>query len=257
MKPLIIGHRGFVGSNLSRQIPEAVGAGRAEIGALVGQTFNDIYCAAPQAKKWWANQNPEQDRQEVNALIDICSKLSCKGTFILFSTVDIYDPPLAVDERNQPLENTHPYGRHRFTLEKSILDQFGEQARVIRLPALVGHGLKKNIVYDLLNSNNVELVNPNSAFQWFNLDYLTSIIDLAKRLQGGQILNVASEPLATKLILETWFADVMDRLNCDAEPMSYDVRTVYGSDGKPYLYSANEALSLHLKPYIESQRVMR
>ena len=257
MKTLIIGHRGFVGSNLCRQIPEAVGAGRAEIGALVDQAFNDIYCAAPQAKKWWANQNPEQDRAEVDALAKTCSRLSCKGIFILFSTIDIYDPPLAVDERNVPSEDTHPYGSNRFILERAILDKFGEQARIIRLPALVGHGLKKNIIYDLLNSNHIEMINPNSAFQWFNLDNLSSIIDLAKKLQGGQILNVTSEPLETKSILDAWFSDVKYSLNWDAAPIRYDVRTVHGLDGTPYLYSADEALSLHLKPYIESQRAMR
>lgn len=254
MSTLIIGHRGFVGGNLSRQFPQATGVGRQEIGALAGHTFGDIYCAAPQAKKWWANQNPEQDRLEMDALIEACSRLACTGSFILFSTVDVYDPPVGVDERCQPPEESHPYGRHRFMLEQTVLDLFGSQARIIRLPALVGHGLKKNIIYDLLNHNNVEQINPNSAFQWFNLDQLPSIIDRVKRLGDGQILNVASEPLATASILDAWFADVKERLNWDAAPIGYDVRTLHGPEGTPYLYSAKDALQLHLQPYIESQR---
>lgn len=254
MKTLIIGHRGFVGSNLSRKFPGAYGAGRQEIGELAGQPFGDIYCAAPQAKKWWANQNPEQDRLEVDTLIKACQKLACTGSFILFSTVDVYDPPVGVDERCKPSEESHPYGRHRFMLEQSILDLFGNQARIIRLPALVGHGLKKNVIFDLLYNNNVEQINPNSSFQWFNLDYLPSIIYRVKDLDNGQILNVASEPLATGLILDTWFADVKERLNWDAAPIGYDVRTVYGQESSPYLYSAEDALSRHLQPYIEAQR---
>jgi nucleoside-diphosphate-sugar epimerase len=254
MSTLIIGHRGFVGSNLSRQFPQANGVGRQEIGALAGQTFSDIYCAAPQAKKWWANQNPEQDRFEVDTLIEACRRLTCSGSFILFSTVDVYDPPVAVDELCKPSEKSHPYGRHRLLLEQAVLDFFGSKARVIRLPALVGHGLKKNIIYDLLNNNNVEQINPNSAFQWFNLDKLTSIIDRAKHLDEGQILNVASEPVATASILNTWFTDVIERLNWQAAPMGYDVRTVHGSEGTPYLYSAEDALQLHLQPFIEARK---
>lgn len=254
MKTLIIGHRGFVGSNLCRHFPNATGAGRQEIGELAGQAFGEIYCAAPQAKKWWANHNQEQDRLEVDTLIKACRQLACDGSFILFSTVDVYDPPEVVDERCQPSEKSHPYGRHRFMLEKSILDLFGNQARIIRLPALVGHGLKKNIIYDLLHNNNVQQINPNSNFQWFNLNHLPSIIDRVKQLESGKILNVASEPLATCLVLDAWFADVKGLLNWDAAPIRYDVRTVYGQEGSPYLYSAEDALSLHLRPYIEAQR---
>lgn len=254
MDNLVIGHRGFVGSNLSRLFPDAAGVGRQEIGALAGESYSDIYCAAPQAKKWWANQNPEQDRLEVDTLIQACRQLACNGSFILFSTVDVYDPPVGVDERCLPSEESHPYGRHRFMLEQAMLDLFGDQARIIRLPALVGHGLKKNIIYDLLNNNNVEQINPNSAFQWFNLDHLPSIIDRVKGLVSGQILNVASEPLATASILNTWFADVKERLNWDAAPIGYDVRTVYGQESSQYLYSAEDALNLHLRPYIEVQR---
>ena len=254
MNNLVIGHRGFVGSNLSRLFPDASGVGRQEIGALAGESFSDIYCAAPQAKKWWANQNPDQDKLEVDTLIKACRQLECTGSFILFSTVDVYDPPMGVDELCKPCETSHPYGRNRLMLEKAVLDSFGSKARITRLPALVGHGLKKNIIYDLLNNNNVEQINPNSAFQWFNLDHLPLIIDQVKRLDNGQILNVASEPLATAAILDTWFTDVKERLNWDAAPICYDVRTVYGQESSPYLYSAGDALSLHLRPYIEAQR---
>jgi hypothetical protein len=254
MKSLIIGHRGFVGSNLSRHFPIATGVGRQEIGELAGQSFGEIYCAAPQAKKWWANQNSEQDRLEVETLIQACRQLTCNGSFILFSTVDVYDPPTGVDERCQPSEESHPYGQHRFMLEKTILDLFGNQARIIRLPALVGHGLKKNIIYDLIHDNNVEQINPNSVFQWFNLDHLPSIINRVKHLESGKILNVASEPVATCLVLDAWFADAKERLNWDAVPIRYDVQTVYGQDGSPYLYSVEDALNIHLRPYIEAQR---
>ena len=254
MTNLIIGHRGFVGSNLSRQFKNVIGVGRQQIKALAGCSFGDIYCAAPQAQKWWANQNPEQDRLEVDILINDIKRLACTRHFILFSTVDVYDPPLAVDELCKPSEMSHPYGRHRFILEQEVLDFFGSNARVIRLPALVGHGLKKNVIYDLLNNNNVDQINPNSAFQWFNLDRLPSVIDLAKRLGDGDILNVVSEPVSTASVLDKWFADTKELLNWKMPPIVYDVRTVHGSDGMPYLYSAADSLLLHLKPFIETMK---
>lgn len=254
MNTLIIGHRGFVGSNLSRQLPGATGVGRQEINALAGHTFGDVYCAAPQAKKWWANQNPAKDKLEVDTLIGACKRIVCTGSFILFSTVDVYDPPIAVDELCQPTDKSHPYGRHRFMLEQRIQELFGARAHIIRLPALVGQGLKKNIIYDLLNKNNADQVNPNSTFQWFNLDQVPDIIDRVKSLGDSKILNVVSEPLATRLILDEWFADIKGRLNWDASPISYDVRTIHGQKDIAYLYSAEDALNLHLQPFIEAHR---
>jgi nucleoside-diphosphate-sugar epimerase len=252
MNTLIIGHRGFVGSNLTRQFPEAVGAGRKEIEGLAGSTFTDIYCAAPQAKKWWANQNPADDKQEVDNLLKACKKIQCIGSFVLFSTVDVYDPPGNVNEHTTPSSESHPYGRHRFMLEQAVLELFGERARVLRLPALVGHGLKKNIIFDLLNDNNVEQVNPNSAFQWFSLDQLSTVIRFAKNQLKGQVLNVVSEPVNTGAILDRWFAEEKARLDWQSMQVRYDVRTIHGQQSAPYLYSAKEALEFHLKPFIEA-----
>ena len=254
MNDLLLGHRGFVGSNLAIHFPAAIGAGRHEVLGLGGHTFTNIYCAAPQAKKWWANQNPGLDKQEVLQLVASCKQLNVKGLFYLFGTVDVYDPPLAVDETVQPSSSSHPYGAHRALLENELLKIFGSQLRIIRLPALVGIGLKKNIIYDLLNNNNISQINPNSAFQWFNLSHLPEIIRVCTERADIPCLNVVSEPLHTLKIVERWFKGSRDQLNWGAAPINYDVRTVYGNDGFPYLYSANEILENHLGPYVLMER---
>jgi nucleoside-diphosphate-sugar epimerase len=254
MNDLIIGHRGFVGSNLNRQLTNARGAGRAEIGSLAGDTFSDIYCAAPQAKKWWANQNPDEDRQEVDNLIAACRQIGCRSRFVLFSTVDVYDPPTCKTERNQPGSETHPYGANRFYLEQCILEHFGSKAKVIRLPALVGHGLKKNIIYDLLHNNNVEQINANSSFQWFNLALLSDILQIAEQLENPAVINVVSEPLPTAVLVKAWFPQALDRLNWQAPSVNYDLQTVHGQSGNPYLYSKEEVMEHHLKPFVEAER---
>lgn len=257
MNNLIIGHRGFVGSNLGRQIPNAVGVGRAEIASIAGLTFGDIYCAAPQAKKWWANKNPDQDKQEVDNLIESCRQVSCTGHFVLFSTVDIYDPPTGKTENDLPSSHAHPYGAHRFHLEQCILDHFRSRTKVIRLPALVGQGLKKNIIYDLLNNNNVELINANSSFQWFNLDFLDKVLKIAFHLQGSHLLNIASEPLPTEDLVRTLFPYDIDRLNWQGPSICYDIRTIYGQSDKPYLFSKEEVLESHLTPFIMAETAKR
>jgi nucleoside-diphosphate-sugar epimerase len=253
MNTLIIGHRGFVGGNLANLLPGATGVGRADIGSIAGNSFADIYCAAPQAKKWWANQNPDQDRQEVDDLIAGCRRISCRNKFILFSTVDVYDPPSGNTELDLPQAEAHPYGANRFYLEKCITEHFGSKAKVIRLPALVGQGLKKNVIYDLIYDNNVEQINANSAFQWFNLAFLGDILKMTDQLENSRLINVASEPLPTVDLVRACFPHHLDRLNWQATPIGYDMRTVLGVGGNPYLYSKDEVLEYHLKPFIAEQ----
>lgn len=251
MKTLIIGHRGFVGSNLASLFPDASGAGRAEISQLSGVSVSNIYCAAPQAKKWWANQNPTQDRQEVQDLLAACRRLTCTESFVLFSTVDVYDPPLHQTELDQPSLESHPYGANRLWLEQAILEHFGDRARIIRLPALVGMGLKKNVIYDLLHDNNIEKINGNSSFQWFNLAYLAELLECASSLSSIPILNAVTEPVATRSIIERWFPQQAERVNWSLQPIGYDLRTIHGPNGLPYWCSHDQVLNKHLKNYLE------
>lgn len=254
MRDLLLGYRGFVGSNLALQFPEAMGAGRQDIPALQHESFNNVFCAAPQAKKWWANQNPELDKQEVQQLLESCRKLQFQGAFYLFGTIDVYDPPRDVDETVVPSLRSHPYGANRAWLEKQLLQEFGSRLRVIRLPALVGQGLKKNIIYDLLNNNNIEKINPNSAYQWFNLVHLPEIIQFFNGVADSVYFNVVSEPLPTTEIIDRWFPETRDILNWADAPIGYDVRSIHSQVGNQYFYTAADAMEKHLRPFIEASK---
>ena len=66
------------------------------------------------------------------------------------STCDVYEVPQDVDEDTDieaTLETLHPYGKHRFHIEEFMRSHF-ERVTIIRLPALFGKGLKKNVDKD-------------------------------------------------------------------------------------------------------------
>src|SRR5262249_30516687 len=125
-------------------------------------------------------------------------------TFVLISTIDVYPFTRDADEGLDPqgLPN-HAYGTHRLQFEAFVRDCFPE-ALIIRLPALFGPGLRKNVLFDLLNGNQLELINPDSRFQWYPLERLPHDLALAQA-SGLRLVNLFTEPVPTRSILERFF----------------------------------------------------
>src|SRR5205814_10734376 len=106
------------------------------------------------AQTWIANREPAADKRNLDTLMSHIETISCRR-FVLISTVDVFVNPRGVDENTTVDEvGLHPYGLHRRQLERFVIDRFAG-ALVIRLPGLVGPGLRKNALFDLLNNNNL------------------------------------------------------------------------------------------------------
>lgn len=146
----LIGYTGFVGSNLDRQIKFDKKYNSKNILDIKNEEFDVLYCAGVSAVKWFANQNPEKDIENINSLIDNLKAIKIKK-FVLISTIDIYSDLGDVDEDTIPnLLEQDTYGKNRYYLENWVKDNFQDYL-IVRLPALFGEGLKKNFVYDLMN----------------------------------------------------------------------------------------------------------
>ena len=100
---------------------------------------------------------------------------------------------LDVDENTLINENKlEPYGLNRRFFEKFIQDKF-EDHLIIRLPALVGNGLKKNAIFDLHNKNQISNINNKSFFQFYPVNILWQNIELANK-SNLKIVHFNSEP---------------------------------------------------------------
>ena len=82
----LIGHTGFVGQNLAGARTFATMVNSRTIREVAGGSFGLVVCAAPHAKKWWANQNPERDRVLIDALKDSLSRMEADH-FVLTNSV--------------------------------------------------------------------------------------------------------------------------------------------------------------------------
>lgn len=196
MNNALIGYSGFVGSTLLRQTHFAHQYRSSDIHTIRGQNFGTLVCAGAPAEKWLANKDPKSDEEKINSLIEHLSYVDCK-TFILISTVDVFKAPIDVDESsNVETDGLHAYGLNRYKLEQFVQSRF-ENALIVRLPGLVGPGLKKNIIFDLHNNNNLEQVESRNVFQFYPMVNLWYDIQIAIA-NGIKLLHLTAQPISVE-----------------------------------------------------------
>lgn len=239
----LIGYTGFVGGNLLKQRKYDILINSKNFYSMEGASYDRVVCAGVPAVKWKANKEPEADLQHIRELMDVLKTVKAKK-FVLISTIDVYSVNTGVDEDfdcHDPQH--HAYGRHRLLFEDFCREQF-KDILIVRLPGLFGDGIKKNVIFDLLNDNCLEMINPESSFQYYYLGNLSDDIERAEAA-GLTLVNLFTEPVRTKEITDRFFPG--KEYGQKASPKaSYDMHTKYarlrGLEGN-YLYTAAEVLS--------------
>lgn len=175
----VIGDSGFVGGNLLRQHDFLGRFNSRNIDDSIGSNFDTVVCAAAPGSMLQANAFPERDLEQIEAL---CSKLaSIKARrFVLISSIAVIaDFAGKDDERTEAFQTELAYGRHRRLLETFCADHF-DSTLIVRLPALFGNGLKKNFLFDLMNS-------------------APSMLNSAKMEQGLAVVSAADRTVLEKV----------------------------------------------------------
>ncbi|MFZ2405143.1 MAG: hypothetical protein WAW41_08405 [Methylobacter sp.] len=224
MTNALIGFTGFVGSTLLKQAPFESLYRSTNIAEIEGKAFDTVVCAGAPAQKWIANREPEADREKIDGLIAHLKTIRCE-TFILISTVDVFKNPIGVDE-DTPIDETglHAYGLHRRLLEKFVESHFPRHL-IVRLPGLVGPGLRKNVIFDFLNDNNLHAIDSRGIFQFYpmvNLWY-----DIQAALDAGlNLIHLTAEPISVADVSAQGFGKPFEQAQANS-PAVYDMRTRY------------------------------
>lgn len=249
---LLVGDTGLVGTSLKEQTTFDYTFNSKNIKELksIAKDGDEIYLSCLPATKWLVNKNLEKDLENIYYVIEQLKGI--KFSHInLISTIDVYsDSPLGVDETYEPKITKPSYGANRYLFEQLVKGQLTfNRLSVFRLPALFNKHIKKNIVYDMLNNHNVEMVNANSSFQWYNLDHLHEHITFFNRhYHNDQIFNLFPEPIDTREVIKL-FPNVHQ---CDWGPrITYDYKTKFSTTG--YFYLKETSLS-YLKEFINEAR---
>lgn len=256
MKTALIGCTGFVGTTLQRSVTFDDGFHSTDIAAIDGKSYDLVVGAGAPAKKWFANLYPATDAATIDGLIGHLKTLKAR-IFVLVSTVDVFRSPVAVDENSPvPTKELQPYGYNRRRLEKFVAEHF-ERSLIVRLPGLVGPGLKKNIIFDFLNDNNVARIDSRHVFQFYPMVNLWA--DIEKALSAElSLVHLTAAPVSVAEVAREAFGREFSQTIAGVTPVHYDFRTVHaGLWGKTgtYQYSREESLAA-IRTYAETEERM-
>ncbi len=205
MSTALVGHTGFVGSNILRSANQNITHmyNSKNINNAFGLSPDVLIYAGLKAEKYIANTNPSNDLREILKAQENITKINPKK-IIFISTIDVYQTNVSVSESSsmQIYGAKEPYGKNRLLMEYWIKNNF-KDAYIIRLPALFGKNLKKNFIYDMLHPipNKLTL----DKLKSFNDPYIFSCYEKSRDNHFFELKRLPSERLR---VLKSAFTQV-------------------------------------------------
>lgn len=255
MKRAIVGYSGLVGSNLLQFYKFDNFYNSKNFHEAKNIEFDELFFCGIPAVKWYANKNPEEDTTIIDSIKSILKTMKIKK-IILISTIDVYE--YTDSENNEDYDcdfcNNHTYGSNRYLFEIFIKNTF-DDFHIIRLPGLFGKGLKKNIIYDLINNNNIESISKDSIFQWYDLNWLKNDIDIILK-NNIQICNLFTEPITSFEIIKLFNYPIENFKN--NSKIVYNIKTKYSNlflSNKNGYIRDKESVLHNLKIFIKFQGI--
>jgi len=229
---ILIGNTGLVGQTLKKSINFDFEYNSKSIHSYSPPNGCDLYLSCLPSTKWMVNKDTKTDIETVIGIIKSIGNMTYKNIYLI-STIDVYEnSPIGSDEEFDPVFKNFSYGSNRYLFEKMVVKHLNyENLKIFRLPALFSKNIKKNILYDLVNNNNVHMINKNSSFQWYNLNDLVNDINFyEEKYPNDIIINLFTEPLDSEEIINL-FPEHKEKVSYLDNRIKYDYKTKYSSTG--------------------------
>ena len=241
---IIIGNTGLVGTTLCESINFDLKFNSSNLSDFLNivEDGSELYLTCLPATKWMVNKNVTGDFENLINILNVI-KQKKYSKVILISTIDVYNnSPLKSNENTFPLVQNLNYGNNRYLFEVLIKEYLQtEELKIFRLPALFNRHIKKNILFDLINNNNVESINSNSSFQWYNLNNLSNdIIKYSEKYPNETVFNLFPEPIDSLEIINL-FPSLSNQVNFSENKIVYDFTTKLSNND--YISTKEEILT--------------
>jgi nucleoside-diphosphate-sugar epimerase len=227
----ILGGRGFVGSAFVRACESRgltpVIIGRAEYEANVGTTFDLLINANGNSSKIFALRQPLDDfdasvRSVRRSLLDFEI-----GLYVHLSSCDVYADCSSPATTREELAGDPPpqstYGLHKWLAEECVR-RAASRWLIFRLGGMVGPGLRKNAIFDILNGGPVWL-DPQSRLQFMSTDVVAAtVLEVVDRRVQGHTFNLCGEGTVRIADVIKWSGQEI-AVSPGAPVVTYDVAT--------------------------------
>lgn len=227
----ILGGNGFVGSGFVKHlnaidVPVTV-IDRTNYDQLIGAECDVFINANGNSKKFLAKDDPKAEFQASvasvrNSLVDFKFK-----KYVFLSTSDVYpdcsNSDITREEVILNVSEQSPYGFHKHIAELCV--QHGAKDwLIVRQGGFVGHGMKKNAVFDVLNGDKL-WVHQDSRFQFINTeDSARLVMELIHLDISNQVFNLtATGTISVTEIMQLAGKTVPSEAN--AQPVCYEIST--------------------------------
>jgi len=205
MRVTLIGANGLVGSAFTRLLQsrpdvELVRVTRENFDSLPAAPSDVVIEAACNSKKFLADQDPlaEFERSvthRLNSLLRFPAKLQ-----VHLSSVDVYSdltsPASTREDTAVHYSQVSRYGFHKLLAEQ-LVRHYAPRWLILRLAGMVGPGLRKNPVFDILNGLPLR-IHPESRYQYMPTDDLARIAwNLVEKEAAGDIYNLCGDGLVS------------------------------------------------------------
>jgi hypothetical protein len=247
---LLIGNTGLVGTTIleSEHFDYTFNSKNINEFVNIAQDGDELFLTCLPATKWLVNKNLQADLDNINNIINIISQKHY-SKITLISTIDVYgDNKLYEDESYDIRVNKLSYGTNRYLFELMVRDLVKtDSLKIFRLPALFNKHIKKNILFDLINNNNIDQINVNTMFQWYNLDNLSKDIRYFElQYPDTNLFNLFTEPIKTEDIVKL-FDGAINKVDNTKDWFTYDYYTNLSVDN--YILSRNKVFE-QIKTFI-------
>jgi nucleoside-diphosphate-sugar epimerase len=197
----VVGANGFVGSAFVRVLE---GRSSVEIRRVTRETYRDftgvssdvVVDASGNSRKTLSDKNPLEDfnlsvAHRLQTLRDFPA-----GLCVHISSVDVYDnlssPETTAESTSVELARQSHYGFHKLLAEE-IVQHYAPRWLILRLAGMVGPGLWKNPVFDILHGHPL-YIHPDSKYQFMLTDRVAAVaMQLIDANVSEEVFNVCGE----------------------------------------------------------------